>query len=175
MTDFDKSLRFVLKNEGGFVDDPDDPGGATNFGITQRIYDGYRNHLGLLRQTVGKITDDEVKKIYEQQYWINGRAVKLPWPFNLMHFDACVNIGKPEDGFKRSARVLQRALRVKVDGDIGPITLGAAKEATSKSIENYLWYRLGEYVDTVRKNKRLAKFMWIWVVRIKHLREECLP
>jgi hypothetical protein len=57
---FTASLPFILRWEGGFVDDPNDHGGRTNKGVTQRVYDDRRRHQGLLQQDVEHINDQEV-------------------------------------------------------------------------------------------------------------------
>ena len=59
------ALPFVLRWEGGFVDHPADPGGRTNKGVTQKVYNASRARLGLAPQDVKNITDAEVHAIYE--------------------------------------------------------------------------------------------------------------
>lgn len=67
---FDKFLPMILKHEGGYVNHPADPGGATNKGITQRVYDAYRKQKSLAVQSVAGIQDEEVSDIYHAQYFI---------------------------------------------------------------------------------------------------------
>lgn len=85
-TDFDRAMDFVLKWEGGFVDHPDDPGGATNYGISSAAH-------GLTYQQVKDLSIDQAKKIYHQQYWLAAGCDKLDWPMNLIVFDTAVNMG----------------------------------------------------------------------------------
>ena len=66
---FKKALAFVLKWEGGFVNDPDDKGGATNKGITQNTYNSYLKSKGMRAKSVRYITQAEVEDIYYKQYW----------------------------------------------------------------------------------------------------------
>ena len=68
---FRAALPFVLRWEGGFVHHPDDPGGATNQGVTQRVYDAWRAGEGLGQRSVRLIDDDEVRAIYETGYWLH--------------------------------------------------------------------------------------------------------
>ena len=66
---FSDSLSMVLQFEGGFVDNPDDPGGATNQGVTQAVYDRFRAEHGLAIQSVRLIQSNEVAAIYQVEYW----------------------------------------------------------------------------------------------------------
>ncbi len=63
------SLDKLLVHEGGYVNHPSDPGGPTNKGVTQRVYDSYRKGKGQRPRTVKSITMDEVYEIYDRQYW----------------------------------------------------------------------------------------------------------
>src|SRR6201986_252592 len=67
---FTASLPFILRWEGGFVDDPDDRGGRTNKGVTQNVYHAWRADQGLPQQDVQQINDQEVAAIYYQRYWL---------------------------------------------------------------------------------------------------------
>lgn len=91
--DYQKALRQILKYEGGYVNDPDDPGGATNMGITQKVYDAYRKSKGLANAPVKGISKEEVSAIYEERYWKASRAAYLKWPLSLAVFDTAVNFG----------------------------------------------------------------------------------
>ena len=74
MTAFEAALPFVLRWEGGFVDHPTDPGGRTNSGVTQDVYDDWRRRHGLLRADVREIEETEVHAIYESGYWMPPRC-----------------------------------------------------------------------------------------------------
>lgn len=90
---FDRILEFTLKWEGGFVNDPDDPGGATNKGITIGTYTEYRKGKGLPAPTVDdlkNITDEEVTDIYYHRYFIASNADDLPDKLAALHFDTAV-------------------------------------------------------------------------------------
>jgi lysozyme family protein len=84
--DFNRAMEFVLKWEGGFVDHPNDPGGATNYGISSKAH-------GLTYEQVKNLTKDEAKVIYYQQYWLAAGCDKMDWPMNLIVFDTAVNVG----------------------------------------------------------------------------------
>lgn len=85
MTDsFPKALSFVLKWEGGFVCDPDDPGGATKWGISQKA------HPDL---DVANLTQEEAATIYKMDYWTPCGCDALPYPLDICIFDTAVNCG----------------------------------------------------------------------------------
>lgn len=125
MSRYDECLPRILKHEGGYVNHPRDPGGATNKGVIQRTYDSYNRRQGRKPKNVRNITDAEVAAIYEQQYW-QPTGARLPSGLDYVAFDAGVNSG-PRQGNKW----LQRALKVSADGVIGAQTVKAAREHPS--------------------------------------------
>lgn len=120
---FARCLTFVLRHEGGFVDHPRDPGGATNFGITLATLAAHRE-AAVTAEEVRALTREEAAEIYRARFWTPLRGAELPPGLDLMVFDFGVNAGPG-----RSARLLQRAAGVTADGSIGPITLGAVRAA----------------------------------------------
>ena len=109
--EFEDALKFVLKWEGGFTNHPKDPGGATNKGITQKVYDVYKVSRKHPKMSVKHILDFEVKEIYETKYWDLVRAKWLKAPLALVMFDTAVNFG-PAGAIRR----LQKALKVTITG-----------------------------------------------------------
>ena len=110
---FERAFDMVIGHEGGFVDDPRDPGGATKFGISQRQYP---------LEDIPNLTLDRAKAIYQRDYWQAIRGDELPPAVGLCMFDFGVN-----SGVTQAIRTLQKVLDVPVDGDIGPVTLTALK------------------------------------------------
>ncbi|MFM9848759.1 MAG: TIGR02594 family protein [Hyphomicrobiaceae bacterium] len=144
---FDQALAHVLSLEGGWSDDPFDPGGPTNKGITLADYARERrvavtaDTFAGLKAELRAIPDRLVRDIYLTRYWRPARCPDLPPPLALMHFDAAVN-----QGVSGAARMLQEALGVDIDGEIGPITLGAAHgQPLRVSIEAYADIRRRRY------------------------------
>jgi len=90
---FDKALSFVLKWEGGYSNHPEDPGGATNLGITQSVYNSWRRSKGLPVQDVRNITREEAAQIYKERYWDPLQLDGANPAFQLAAFDAAVNHG----------------------------------------------------------------------------------
>lgn len=144
---FDRALEHVLQMEGGFTDAPYDPGGPTNFGITLATYAAHMktplnaNTASQLRSELIALQISTARAIYAERYWRPSCAHHLPPTLALMHFDASVN-----HGVAAAARMLQQALNVEVDGEIGPITLGAARQANRRgALERYAAIRLERY------------------------------
>lgn len=98
MDAFTRGLQFVLQYEGGYSNHPADPGGSTNKGITQKTYDAWLKEQCQPLADVQTITDDEVRAIYEQEYWLASRCHTLPPPIALCVFDAAVNCGVKRAG-----------------------------------------------------------------------------
>lgn len=90
---FLKALKFVLKWEGGYVNNPHDKGGATNKGITQYTYNNWLKSKGLQPRNIKFITNDEVKQIYYKNYWIAADCDKMSPKFAILAFDTAVNMG----------------------------------------------------------------------------------
>jgi hypothetical protein len=93
---FGRALDFVLKQEGGWADDPNDPGGATMKGITLGTYTRWRDAHGEpppTKEDLRNITDAEVRQIYHDWYWLASGSNKLPFPLSLANFNIAVNAG----------------------------------------------------------------------------------
>lgn len=119
-SEFTKALPPVLTHEGGYVNHPRDPGGPTNKGVTQAVYDAHRGRKGLDPRTVKLIEQSEVEAIYKTGYWdkVNGDA--MPPGVGYVLFDYAVNSGP-----SRAIKALQSTLGVTPDGTIGNMTMDA--------------------------------------------------
>lgn len=161
MARFDDCLTFVLASEGGFVNNPDDPGGATNQGITQKVYDAWRTKRTWPEKDIKAIGQDEVWAIYHENYWVPAGCDSLPAPLDLLHFDSAVNLGVGSAG-----RMLQTALNFTVvDGVVGPRTLKAANS-------NDLGTTYGRYCNArIMRYIALSKpeFLKGWLRRVGRL------
>lgn len=122
------SLEAVLKSEGGNDDDPDDHGGRTSRGITQREYDAWRKERNMPVLDVWKAPQSDIEAIYRNEYW-DPNGDLLPIGVDYLYFDMAVNAGP-----FRAAVLLQRALGVTADGRIGPITRAAIKNADALNL-----------------------------------------
>jgi lysozyme family protein len=122
-SNFPASLKLVLQSEGGNDDDPQDHGGRTSRGITQREYDAWRDERGLKRLDVWKAPQSEVEEIYNEEYWLPN-CPPMPTGLDYAHFNNSVLMGP-----YRATVLLQRALGVVGDGRLGPITRRAIAQA----------------------------------------------
>lgn len=120
---FPAVMEEVFRHEGGFVNHPRDPGGATNFGITHGTLARWRGQKVTV-QDVRELTKAEAREIYRVDYWQPVRGDELPDGIDLVTMDPAVN-----SGVGRGAQWMQRALGVTADGRVGPITLAAAAKA----------------------------------------------
>lgn len=179
-TNFDKAIEIVLKHEGGFVDDPADPGGATNFGVSIR-YLKQRGDLdgdGLLDGDFdgdGDIDDDDIKnmtveeakEVYRTGFWDKNDLGKIK-EFIIAErvFDMCVNMGPRQAG-----KILQRACNyfgsgLVVDGIMGPNTFRATNNIdANKLIREIRFNHAKFYLDLVEEKPTLAKFINGWLRR----------
>jgi lysozyme family protein len=158
-------LSFTLKWEGGYVNDPDDPGGATMKGVTQKTYDTYRKKAGKGTQPVRNISEEEINTIYEILYYLPCHADKVAFPASLALFDAAVNCG-----VKTAILMAQRAAKVDADGAWGPITQHAVESLTPEALRQGICAeRRAYYKRIIARNPKLAKFAGGWENRVKAL------
>lgn len=154
----DKKFKFAiektLEHEGGYVNDPADPGGETNFGISKRSYPNV---------DIKNLTRDEAVKIYYRDWWLKYRYGEIEWAIVAAKvFDLAVNMGP-----KRAHELLQHALRessvsspgrfIDVDGIIGDVTLSAINNHSSPGyLLKSLKLEAIKYYAGLRKPKYLA-------------------
>lgn len=106
---FDDCFEKLIGHEGGYVNNPADPGGETKFGISKRAYPSI---------DIADLTIDDAKAIYRRDYWGRAQCDRLPPALAFQVFDGAVN-----SGIGNSIRWLQEAAGVAVDGVAGPLTV----------------------------------------------------
>lgn len=161
---FQRALACTLKEEGGFVNDVHDPGGATMKGITLATYREY--HPGASKDDLRRISDADVQHIYRHGYWDPIKGDELPSGVDLATFDFSVN-----SGHSRAAKYLQRLAGVTPDGIIGPITLAAVQHADAKTMVNLLCDRRLEFLKGLPTWRYFGKG---WSGRVSRVRAEAL-
>ena len=107
--DFDEAFERLIGHEGGYVNDPRDPGGETQYGISKRSYPA---------EDIRSLTLERAKAIYRRDFWNAVRGEELPAVLKFAMFDAAVNSGP-----KQAIKWLQQSVRVEVDGLFGPKTM----------------------------------------------------
>lgn len=147
-------MPFIFEWEGGYDNDPDDPGGETKYGIDKRSHPG---------EDIKNLTKDRAREIYWQEYWLKAKCEQLPPRAGEVVMNIAVNAGHG-----RASKWLQQALGVTADGIIGPKTLQAAALYTGDLSEKLL-DRTEEHYRSIARG-RLAKFLRGWLNRNNSLR-----
>jgi hypothetical protein len=142
---FHKCMDIIFAHEGGYVDHPDDPGGATNLGITHKTLAAWRKVDACSREEVRTLQKDEAKEIYRAHYWNALNCDTLPAGVDLVAFDMGVNAG-----VGRSSRMLQEVVSVEKDGQVGPITVGAVNRIDPEFVINRFSDRRLEYYQSLK-------------------------
>lgn len=116
----EQSLKHLLGNEGGYSNNPADPGGETMYGVTLRVARAY-SYTGPMKDLPWQTAID----IYTKNYWAPIKADQLPDALRFHVFDAAVNSGPGQ-----AVKWLQQAAGITQDGLIGPQTISAALQVT---------------------------------------------
>lgn len=154
MNALDRAWKFIHTIEGGnkISDDPDDPGGLTRHGISQRAYPN---------EDIRNMTEERAKFLFERDYWKACKCDQLPETVAIAVSDGAYN-----QGARTACIILQEALRVEPDGVIGTKTLAAAKARPEGELLNeFLSRRLLRYADGKPKYRRG------WMLRILRLKD----
>lgn len=170
---FEKCLDEVFRHEGGYVDHPRDPGGATNMGITHKTLARWRKITPwwkLAKSDVRNLSRREAGEIYRALYWnaIAGNA--LPSGLDLALFDFAVNSGP-----KRAIIELQRLLGVRADGIIGVLTRSATRAALGKhGAAKIIQMLCARRMSFLRRLKIFATFGRGWSRRVASVERAAL-
>jgi lysozyme family protein len=111
----------MLKSEGGYVNNPADPGGMTNLGVTKATWENWVGRESDEAEMRG-LTPEKVEPLYKKKYWDAVRGDELPPGSSYLCFDFAVNAGAG-----RSIKTLQSAVGVTPDGGFGPMTMAAVQ------------------------------------------------
>lgn len=125
---FDKSFALVLKSEGGYVNNPKDPGGETMMGVTKSAWSTWLKRT-IMPGEMAKLTVADITPFYKALYWDKAYCNQLPAGVDYMAFDAAVNMGVGQ-----SIRLLQKSLGCVPDGVIGRNTMTAINNAKSADL-----------------------------------------
>lgn len=131
---FDLAFERLLGHEGGYVNDRRDPGGETKFGISKRAYPG---------EDIPNMTLERAKALYRRDYWGPSGCDAVPDAIKFDLFDMAAN-----SGVSASVKCLQRAVGVKPDGALGPVTLQAVQSIpAARLLARFNGYRLAFMTD----------------------------
>jgi len=164
MADFEKAIPNVLKWEGGYVNNPADPGGATNRGIILSVFKPYAGELGLTPDVEGlkQLTEEQAKVIYKRQFWdaMRGDEIKDQQVANII-FDGFVNMGK--NGLK----IAQRVMGETIDGKFGLRTISTLNAAAARIFfDSYKDARVMYYKNLAERKPTLQVFLKGWLNRV---------
>jgi len=153
MSDFEQAFSHVISIEGGYTDGKTgassrDPGGETNFGISNRSYPDV---------DIKTLTLDGAKAIYKRDYWDRVKGDHLRYPLNMFMFDAAVN-----QGLTPAVMLLQKTLGIAQDGIFGVNTVAAANKMGDDALALYLANRALRYTGT----KNFDTFGRGWLKRL---------
>ena len=154
---FYQEITKVIGREGGYVNDPDDPGGETKYGISKKAYP---------KIDIKNLTLDDAVEIYKDEYWLPAKVEWLPDKLQGQYFDMVVN-----QGISKSVKILQRACngknkdKIEVDGKIGPNTIKAARKLEPDRLRAY---RIMEYSRLAITRPKLEKYYYGWFRRALH-------
>lgn len=154
---FDRAVRQLLIEEGGYVCDPADPGGATKFGISQRSYPGL---------DIANLTEGQAILIYEHGWWDRYGYGRLPDAIGAKIFNLAVNMGA-----RAAHEVLQRACTdcgepATADGLLGPLTVAAARRCDEGELLAAIRDEARHHYEAlVAANPTLGKFLTGWLRR----------
>jgi lysozyme family protein len=164
---FGRALRFTLAYEGGYVNHPKDPGGATMKGITQATYNAWRRARALTFRAVAYIRSEEVEEIYRRRYWNAAHCDAFPDDVAVCLFDFAVNSGPA-----RAVKYLQRSALVTADGIVGPKTIVAVFNAVKKDRRQFLASYIATREVYLKGLRGWRTFGRGWLARLNALRRE---
>ena len=162
---FSSSLELLLKHEGGYVNHPDDPGGRTNHGITQRVYEKFLGR-DVTEEEMKEMPPDKVFAIYKNQYWNRVRGDDLPTGVDLCVFDWAVNAGT-----SRAGKALQQIIGVSDDGIISSQSVGATSECDPAQVVEAISQKREDFYRALRTFDTFGRG---WLRRNDETRDEAL-
>ena len=132
---WEQAIDFVLDYEGRVYENhPDDTGGPTKFGISQKAYPNL---------DIASLTEAQAKEIYRRDYWDRIKGDLLPTPIAAALLDCAVNQGVPT-----AIKLFQSMMDLVVDGDFGPKTIRAAQTTTNWDVHMFQLHRARQYMKT---------------------------
>lgn len=152
MSIYERALDFVFQMEGGYSNDPKDPGGETNFGISKRRYP---------QEDIAHMTRDRAAQLYRKDFWEYCHCDEIPDKLAIVLFDAAVNQG--ETG---AVKMLQIALGMPVDGIMGPETITATFKAGETIVRRLLAQRMARYTRTILGKPSQEIWLENWARRL---------
>ena len=165
MNNFKECLALVLKSEGGYVNNPKDPGGMTNLGITKKSLEEWLGH-DVDEKFMRNLTPEMAAPFYEQKYWRSCYGEVLPRGLDFIVFSMAVNAGPG-----RSIKLLQQSIGCVPDGVIGPATRRLISDSNSATL-------IAKFSETRREYYKSLKTFPIfgkgWLARVDNEEKQAL-
>ena len=165
MNNFKECLALVLKSEGGYVNNPKDPGGMTNLGITKKSLEEWLGH-DVDEKFMRNLTLEMAAPFYEQKYWRSCYGEVLSRGLDFIVFSMAVNAGPG-----RSIKLLQQSIGCVPDGVIGPATRRLISDSNSATL-------IAKFSETRREYYKSLKTFPIfgagWLKRVDQEEQEAL-
>ncbi|NBS68269.1 hypothetical protein EBT31_05050 [bacterium] len=159
------ALAHVLKSEGGYVNHPSDPGGRTNLGVTQRVWEEWVKH-DVDEKQMRELTPEMVAPLYQEKYWQRVKGDELPAGIDYCVFDASVN-----SGVGRASKWLQEVCGTQPDGVIGPMTLRVAQAIVPTDLVNMYCDKRLAFLKELKTWETFGKG---WERRVEEVRSHAL-
>src|SRR5208337_129570 len=153
MRPFDDYIAVILQHEGGYVNNPSDPGGETNYGISHNSYPGL---------DIKNLTVEDAKSIYYNDYWVKMNLDELSIDLLKLHlFDMGVNAG-----IKVAIKLLQKTLGIAQDGIVESDTASFSNQFQGDIVQSYIEARKNYYEYIVKVHPNESIFLNGWINRI---------
>ena len=149
---FTDCIGLLIKDEGGYVNDPSDSGGETKYGISKRAYPN---------ENISALTYVRAMVLYKKDYWDAGKCELLPESIRYIYFDTCVNMG-----IATAIKILQRTAEIKDDGIFGKQTIAAAQTI---KLKDFAIERIKKYDAIIEANQKNLKFRKGWLARVERI------
>jgi lysozyme family protein len=162
---WEKSFQMVLKSEGGFVNNPKDPGGMTNLGVTKKVWEEFVGRE-VDEAEMRALTPELVKPLYKKNYWDKIKADQLPIGVDYAAYDLAVN-----SGTGKAAKYLQRIAGVPDDGVIGPKSMEAIQSCDPEQTVDAICDMRLEFLKKLPNWETFGKG---WGIRVKEVKAKAL-
>ena len=160
-----KSFELMLKSEGGFVNNPADPGGMTNLGVTKATWESWVGRPSDEKE-MRSLTPEKVEPLYKRKFWDACDCDLLPDGLDYLVFDFAVNAG-----IGRSVKTLQSCVDATMDGQIGKNTLGAV---SNFPVDVVIFKFSDEKVKYYKQLPTFPTFGKGWLARVETAKENAL-
>jgi lysozyme family protein len=162
---WDRCFDMVIKTEGGYVDNPHDPGGRTNLGVTQRAWEAFLNRH-VTEAEMRALTPENVKGFYKDLYWDRIKGDQLPSGIDYAVYDFAVNSGP-----YRAAQYLQEIAGTVIDGMIGPNSVEAVRSCNAAEVADAI---CDMRLDFLKRLPAFETFGKGWTTRVNGVKEKAI-